>query len=1121
MKKPYHFKSMKTRITFWFLVFALLPLMVTLVITYEQRVEAIQTQTFDKLLAIRDLEVELLESWLHEREGDMLTLANDPDLADLEHVIGKSSYNEEDLKILDVSRHLVNLYLKNHSDYSEFLIVNPRNGKILVSTDIHHEGEDNSELEGFRSAMESRALSIGEIHYSPQVGGPTMVYSIPNFCATHNGKHIIYVLMARIDLKNTLYKMLQDRVGLGQTGETLIVNSEVLALNDLRWAENAPLNLQIQAEPAVNAARGETGIVETNDYRGEPILAAYTHIPETGWGFVCKQDLYELNEPVRQLLANFIYLFVISTIMIYFVATYLGRSIAKPLIAMAKVSAKITSGDFTNRIKILSQDELGSLSVSINNMTRSIEKKSVVQDAVLHISDTIIAPASLEEFCSDLLTQLMKTTEANMGSFYILDEAKSEFEHFSSIGAKPDLMTPFSAKYPEGELGVAISQQRIVYLRDIPEDTIFAFPTTAGDVIPREIITVPIIVDGQTVAFISLVNIDKFSEPCIEILEQSSTSINIAYSSLLANLRTQLLAENLSAINQQLEAQTEELQQQSEELQQQSEELISTSDQLQNQNDELHLQRQQVEEANRLKSEFLSNMSHELRTPLNSIMALSNVLVDQTQEKLTEDESNYLKIIERNGRQLLKLINDILDLSKIESGQMEITYSQFSLGSLIKDMVEGLQLLASENGNTIEVMGVDDSLEIVSDQTLIHGVLQNLFGNAIKFTENGSVNVMVNQTKDEISIAVQDTGIGIPEEALPLIFDEFRQVDGTSSRQFEGTGLGLAIAHRSAQLIGGDLTAESQFGEGSTFTFTIPRKELPLHGEEQVQPNMVISESSTKLKLGRDQIKLLIVEDQEPAIIQLKSILEPMGYTVDVARDGRLALDYLKETIPDGIILDLMLPGIDGFEVLKSVRENQASVHIPILVLSSKNLSKDEIESLRYNNIQQLIQKGDVDKKRIIEEIGHMLHLEEQGGSEGPLASNGANPGALNGESKGKPTILIIEDNEDSLTSLKAVLNKRYHLLEAQDGEKGWDMFQSKKPNLVLLDMMLPKVDGYTIAQRAKSDNTLKNIPIIAVSGKAMKGDKEKMLAAGCDDSLSKPVDIEELNSKVSKWLVV
>ncbi|NQV42265.1 MAG: response regulator [Candidatus Marinimicrobia bacterium] len=1113
MTPPYSFKSMKTRITFWFLIFALLPLLTALIITYSQRVEAIENQTFDKLLAIRDLKVKQLESWLLERHGEMNTLSSAQELINLEYVISKSAYSEADKKVLSSSRRLVNLYLKNHADYMEFFVVNPLTGKILVSSDVHHEGEDMSKDASLLSAIESRALTIRDIHYSTIAGGPSMVYSMPIFCESHNGEHITCVLMARINLKNTLYKMLLDRSGLGETGETLIVNNEVIALNELRWAENAPLNLQIHAEPAVSAARGETGIAVTTDYRDEPILAAYTHIPETGWGFVCKQDMYELNAPVRQLLVNFIYLFVLSTIMVYFVATYLGKTISKPIIAMAKTSTKIAGGDYTNRIEVFSRDELGSLSEAINNMNSSIQNRAVVQEAVLHISETIIAPSNMEDFCTELLKQLMEVTEANMSSFYILNELNSEYEHFTSIGSNPDLMTPFNAKHPEGEFGVAISQKRIVHLRDIPEDTIFSFPTTSGVAIPREIINIPVIVDDITVAIISLVNMHKFSETCPDILKQTWMGINLSYANLLANLRTQVMAENLSTINQRLEAQAEELQQQSEELQ-------STSDELQNQNVELDMQRAEVEEANRLKSEFLSNMSHELRTPLNSILALSNVLVDQTDERLTEDESSYLKIIARNGRQLLKLINDILDLSKIEAGQMEILPSQFSLGALINDLVDGLRPLANENENTIEVNGADRSLEIISDETLVHRILQNLFGNAIKFTKNGSVTILVEQSKSEISIAVQDTGIGISQEALPLIFEEFRQVDGTTSRQYEGTGLGLAIAHRSAQLLGGELTVVSELGAGCTFMLTIPNRASHLIDMEPL-PSLTSSVSPLrKLRLGKDQIRLLVVEDQEPAIIQLRSILEPIGYTIDVARDGRIALDYLENTLPDGIILDLMLPGIDGFEVLKTVRENQTSAHIPILVLSSKNLSSAEIKSLHYNNIQQMIQKGDVNKQDLIDGIGRMLHLEEQGRATGQTATGRDTSQVNMSKQNPKATILIIEDNQDSLTSLKAVLKDQYHLLEAMDGEKGWEMIQSKKPNLVLLDIMLPQLDGYTIAKRAKADIQLRDIPIIAVSGKAMKGDREKMLAAGCDDSLSKPIDQDKLKAKLNKWLM-
>jgi len=376
-----------------------------------------------------------------------------------------------------------------------------------------------------------------------------------------------------------------------------------------------------------------------------------------------------------------------------------------------------------------------------------------------------------------------------------------EFQHFASIGANKKLLQSFSSKNLEGEFGNTILDKNIYYLRDIPENTIFKFKTVGGEAIPKEIITVPIIIENNVVAIISLVNIKKFSNDALEILKQSWMNISSSYSSLLGNERTRILAEHLSKTNEELEANSEELQEQSEELQNQTEELQETSNELQEQNLELEYQRKHVEEANRMKSEFLSNMSHELRTPLNSILALSRVLIMQSKEKLNDEENNYLKIVERNGKQLLSLINDILDLSKIESGKMDIHPEFTSIAYILNIIKENMQSLADEKSLVINLQIPENLPKVETDENRLHQAILNIVSNAVKFTEVGSVDISVKHDEETIFIEVKDTGIGISAKHLPYIFNEFRQVDGSTSRHFGGTGLGLAIASKTINIL--------------------------------------------------------------------------------------------------------------------------------------------------------------------------------------------------------------------------------------------------------------------------------------------------------------------------------
>ncbi len=281
------FKSIKSKLTFWLIIPGLLPLLIVIGITYRQQVRLIKTETFNKLESIRNLKVQQLEK--------------------------------------------LKQYLRDHDAYDEMFIINPRTGVIDISTNADSEGLDLSRNPCFTQPMQTLRLFIRDIYYSTFHARNMMTFSVPIFCEKHDQEHITGILVASVNLKNSLYTLLQNKEGLGDTGETLIVNKDVVALNDLRWHDNAPLNLKIQAEPAVNGARGETGIIETTDYRGAKILAAYTHIPRTRWGFVAKQDLSELYAPINAMVANLSMLVIGALGAILFVAFYIARMIvAKP-----------------------------------------------------------------------------------------------------------------------------------------------------------------------------------------------------------------------------------------------------------------------------------------------------------------------------------------------------------------------------------------------------------------------------------------------------------------------------------------------------------------------------------------------------------------------------------------------------------------------------------------------------------------------------------------------------------------------------------------------------------------------------------------------------------------------
>lgn len=1365
------YKSVRTRLTSWFLLLTLIPMLTVLIITYFQRVSVIKTTTFNKLTAIRDLKVEILEEWLKERAGDLKTASTDNELALLENIIDKNKLNSNDISILDNIRRILNRYLSNYSSYNELFIINPRNGRIIASTKRYMEGEDKTDDSYYKIPMQSQELYIRDVYNSKTLLRNAMAYSIPIFCAEHDGEHIVGIMVARIDLENTLYPILSDRVGLGKTGETLIVNKDAVAINELRWYERAPLNLKINAEAAVNAAQGKTGIIVTEDYRGELVLAAYTHIPITGWGFVSKQDMHELNAPIREMINYFIFMFLIFSVLITLISIFIGKTISLPLLAMDKVARQISSGDFSVRNSITSHDEVGSLASEFNHMADLTESRLLIQQGASEISDAIIGKTSLHEFGFDLIKQLKEITKADLSVFYILNEVTQDYEHYASIGGNADLLKPFNATFAMGELGNAISQKEIYYLQNIPQETIFTFLTTAGELIPKDIITIPVLIDNNAVALISLVKVTNFSSDSIQILNESWTNINLSFSGLMGSERTRVLSEHLSSMNEQLEAQTEELQEKAEEMnlqaekmQLQADELHITSEELQEQNIELDRQRIQVVEANRLKSEFLSNMSHELRTPLNSILALSRVLLMRTKDKISEEESEYLGIVERNGKQLLTLINDILDLSKIEAGKMDMQVNSCSLETLLRNITDSLQPLVMNKDLNIQVNIANELPRIETDEAKLYQILQNIIGNSVKFTDKGYININLKSDTEKVIIEVIDSGIGILQKDIPYIFDEFRQVDGSSSRKHGGTGLGLTIVHKLVKILQGDIRVKSRVGEGTEFTLTIPLKWQVTDGLEDSQTiQTIVSEANRKTVLvvddnphivkqiskyleisgyntigstsGKDaleiaekhqpfaitldvvmpemdgwevlqelkrnsktkdipvivvsisdsrdtgfamgaigfiqkpidrkllvseinklhtnpnyvmivddnevelnemseiiqtegiktilakngkeclsllqetipdllvldllmpdidgfqilneirkakatknlpvivvtakdlsrrdkeilsgqvstiltksestsqelflhikrilaelgenipiakkinsQTRILIVEDNEGTIVQVKEILEREKYMVDFAISGKQALEFVKHTIPDGIILDLLMPGIDGFEVLEIMRNSAETRNIPVLILTAKDLTKKDLSRLSSNNIQQLVHKGDIDLEGLLLKVKLMLGSspnEKLKSSRQNLPDRDKNKMLL----KTDVRVLIVEDNLDSMITLQAIIGDNYEILEAVDGEQALSIIAKEIPDLVLLDISLPKMDGIEVLKIIKASDELKDMPVIAVTARAMKEDREMLLAAGFDDYISKPVDQTLLLEAMRKLL--
>ncbi len=813
-------------------------------------------------------------------------------------------------------------------------------------------------------------------------------------------------------------------------------------------------------------------------------------------------------------------MFVAVSLLFIFLLTGLlfiyHQAIRTPLRQLTRATKQFSEGNYHTHVAYSSRNEMGQLAEAFNRMVAAIRLQMEREEKAFHFNATLFKRENLGNFTQNLLMELMELTGSQMGAVFLLNKERSEFTLFRSIGLSAKTRLRFSANIKEGEFGVPLSQGKISYLKDLPADTPFLFKTTAGNLIPKEIVTIPIIEKNHTVAMISLAGIHAYNEVARLVLHDIYPSLNARFNGVL--------------LFKKIKEQTQQLEKQNTELEIQGKELAAQSIELSRQNTELKMQKNQLDEANRLKSTFLSNMSHELRTPLNSVIALSSVLKKKLKDSIPEEEYAYIDVIERNGKQLLELINDVLDLSRIESGRVEIDASEIDINGLIREMVTLIAPQADEKKIRLTAKATENLPPLFSDRNKIRHILQNLIGNAVKFTEKGRVEVWAETEGDYLQINVKDTGIGIPEDQLPYIFDEFRQVDSSTSRKYGGTGLGLSIAKKYARMLGGTIEVKSKPGEGSVFTLLLPINPV-VSGTSNLLPEKekgVIQEQTFgpvsgtgKLPQTENPVEktILIVEDSEPAIIQLKDILTEAGFHVETAAGGQEALEKIAQHVPDAMILDLMMPGVDGYEVLEAVRANAETAALPVLILTAKHLDHRDMKIMEKNHVFQMLQKGDINRKELLNIIRKMVFPEVNTASPAAKKQYPKPSGKKVKRSAEKPLILIVEDNVDNLLTMKSLLGDNFRVMEAYDGQDGVVKAKTYHPDLIFMDIAMPVMNGFRAFDAIRKEEQLKQVPIIAVTASALTADRKEILHYGFDGYIPKPIDINHFEKVLYQFI--
>ncbi len=1008
---------------------------------------------------------------------------------------------------------------------------------------------------------------------------------------------------------------------------------------------------------------------------------------------------------------------LLAPIVALIIGLQLSNTLSTTLGNLIEASKKIALGEKNVRLEIESKDEIGNLAQQMNIMAASIQHSAEESDKQNWLKTTVSRGLNLSQgvtninkLLNDTTTFFAKEIGVGLGAIYI---AQKDTKEGASLGLssnetnngyflalegsyafKKRKNISNKIKLGEGLVGQVAYERKTILLTDIPEDYI-KINSGLGEHSPVNITAVPILFENILYGVIELASFKEFTSMQETVIEEVARGLGYSIHNIIGKRRTEQLLDMSQRKSEELEEQTERLKVSEEELRVQQEELAQTNAELEEKaqllesvNDNVLEQNQTLKQArevirqkaeeleisSKYKSEFLSNMSHELRTPLNSILVLSKLLQDDTETGLNNEQLEFASIIHKSGSELLELINEVLDLAKIESGKIDINVEDLIVEDLIGSIKDTFSVIANEKTINFKV-GLSEAVPstIQSDSIRLKQVLKNLLSNAFKFTEEqGEIEFSIDLVpsradfieelllKEEkvLKIAVRDTGIGIPKNKFAQIFEAFQQADGTTERKYGGTGLGLSITKELIKNLGGEVRLDSEVGVGSTFTVYLPvsltknnNKQLPLEtdielpmitkkpptvngdsefgGKGKKYPNIIADDRDNYSK--EDQLILIIEDDLTFAKILL-DFSRKQGYKGIVVDQGDLALPYVEAYNPSAILLDIQLPKMNGWTILKNLKassyahipvhvmsgnenrqlgmdlgalsylvkpianeqlekvfsnlinqsERKGSIlivednesqnkairslfkkhgldtipaftakeakallekediitivldiglpdnndleflsyikkeyeNIPTVVFTGRDLSKEEIEMINELESTSIVLKGNQSGDRIIRETELFLQHIENRATNKPVLSE------LPNTLKGKK-ILIVDDDVRNIYTLKAVFkNQELEIVTATNGIEALEVMNTDdEVDLVLMDIMMPEMDGYQATRELRKIPKFEKLPILALTAKAMKGDREKCLEAGASDYITKPVDTEQLLSLMRVWL--
>jgi CheY-like chemotaxis protein/signal transduction histidine kinase/CHASE3 domain sensor protein len=931
----------------------------------------------------------------------------------------------------------------------------------------------------------------------------------------------------------------------------------------------------------------------------------------------------------------------------------------------------------TYNAQIASESETRRANQLLEELACEDQEKNWILNAAVQLSEAIRGEPTPRELSKKLLNKLINVSGSIVGAMYLVNDTGEVLELASSYGVGESI--PDTIPLGSGILGQLTADKTELKKLEV-SPAYFRMESGTASMEPGAVYVKTFAFEDFVPAVIEIGFLQNPGTKFSKLLDMISDNVAVAIMASKARLmtnelleKTQLQAEELESQQEELRITNEELTRQSsllqvseEELRVQQEELKQTNSELKEKalmledqkntieeaRDQVQLKADELEKSGRFKSEFLANMSHELRTPLNSILILSRILSENKEARLSNEEQRYASVIYNSGNDLLTLINDILDLAKVESGKIELVYEKIKIELLISEVRNTFQKVAESKGLTLIIKKTESCPEmILIDQVRILQILRNLLSNAIKFTSApGTVSLTISSEQDHLYFQVADTGIGIPADKQQSIFEAFQQADGSTSRKYGGTGLGLSISRELTNLFKGSISLASEPGKGSVFTLRIPVQTDESGNveivEEPVKMAVPASAAFTASKPKHEKAnRLLLIEDDEIFVADMSAKARDFGFEVQVANNGKDALAMTASFNPTAIILDMHLPDMSGDEVLQKLKSDPGTQSIPVhtvsageyfnadmlkggavgfmqkpvdqksaenifslLKLEGKNADKQRIllieddayqskylgDFLAENNIFVLyafagqealtilnrepvdgiildIRLSDMNGLDLLDQIkknpewnslpvvvntaedltqsdlnrvlkyAHSVVMKTKKSNERLLDEvklflKKIKPAEKDQETKKKPfsnpvvhsenvfvgkKILLADDDMRNIFALSAVLeDSGFSIVIATNGKEAIQKLEeTENIDLVLMDVMMPEMDGIEATRNIREMNRWPDLPIIAVTAKAMQGDREQCLAAGANDYISKPVDIDKLLSLIKVWL--